>query len=509
MSSFALPTRTSTNSSSMSLGAEADLARRASRADQGAFEELFGRHHQTMWRLAQALTPDREAAAAGVSDGFVRVLRQVRRRQADLRAELRPSLLAGVYRAGMDLARKPGQAERDAAAVAARRHGASAADEPGVAEDVLAAAAFRSLPERWRAALWLHEVEGMAPERMAAILGVSASVATALIGRAHRGMSGRFGQAGLDVPVHLGPSLRPVAGAVPTGLADVAVARWRIAVAADPTGRFVPATGWLAERAPRPLGIACGGLLAVGVIGLGVLSQHTGVVSGGPVALSQAPGQHSRLGVTSPGAVAGGGGSSLLLLGADPYGIAGLNTATLANFSMPGGIGSASPLGSSGAALLMPNMPASSPSSGGGSPPAVAPAGSSSGPAPAPAPVTNPVTNPITAPITVPVTTPPTPVSPVVTVPGVATVAGGGGTATIHVLPTPSGGGAVQVNLGSCTGVNLLGTPVGCQTTTATTTATTPATTAPPATSPSTAAAPAPSVTPPAAGLLGGILGKL
>ena len=254
--------------SSPVLSAESDLIRQAARGNTDAFEELYRRHSQPAWRLAQAVAMDRDAATQAVRDGFAKALRTHRRTRAGDAGDgvFRPQLLAAVYRT----AAATGHAR---VSVAPRTR--SRAKDADVA---FAEAAFRSLPERWRAAVWLTEVESMETDRVAAVLGVSAAVATQLIHRGHRGLAGRYAQARQAVPEHIGPVLRKFSLAVPTNLADVAEAGWS-AAGSDRGSLFAPITGWLEDRAIRPMWASVGGLLALGLIGVGVLAPTSPVRS--------------------------------------------------------------------------------------------------------------------------------------------------------------------------------------------------------------------------------------
>src|SRR5580658_5445402 len=147
MNSVALPA----SAKSQTLSAESDLIRQAARGNVDAFDELYRRHSQTAWRLAQAVALDRDSAAAAVGDGFSKALRPHRRKRLTDGWDdvFRPSLLAAVYRSAAERGH-----ERIAAAPTARSNSKNA----GTA---FAEAAFRSLPERWRGAIWLSEVESL------------------------------------------------------------------------------------------------------------------------------------------------------------------------------------------------------------------------------------------------------------------------------------------------------------------------------------------------------------
>ena len=280
MNSVALPASASTQV----LSAEADLVRQAARGDAEAFGELFRRHSAPAWRLAQAVSTDQEGATAAFREGFVRAVKSGRmaRRSTDA---FRPQVLSSVYRAAIDQAY-----DRTAAPAPARR---PAADSP---EAALAAAAFRSLPERWRAALWLSEVENLESDRIAGVLGVSASVAEQLVARGRRGLAGRFAQAHREMPEHVGEVLRPLALAAPANLADVTRSSWSTA-GGDRLPLMAPVAGWLEDRAIRPMSVAAGALIGLGLIGLGVVPGGAAVRS--PLGAAGASGSNSALGVQS------------------------------------------------------------------------------------------------------------------------------------------------------------------------------------------------------------------
>jgi hypothetical protein len=172
-----------------------------------------------------------------------------------------------VYRAAID---------QSASGTAAppRAHRSVAAD----ADAALADAAFRSLPERWRAAVWLRDVENIDADRIAIVLAVSATVAEQLVSRGRRGLAGRFAQAHRELPEHIGEVLRPLTLAIPANLSDVTAARWS-SVGSDHLPLFAPISGWLEERGVRPMSVAVGALVGLGLIGLGVVPGGSSVRS--------------------------------------------------------------------------------------------------------------------------------------------------------------------------------------------------------------------------------------
>jgi DNA-directed RNA polymerase specialized sigma24 family protein len=474
---------------SVALSAESDCVRRASRGDRDAFVELYRRHQQPSWRLASAVTGESDLAARAVADGFSRVLRSVRRRQARAGAPIRPLLLEATYRSAIEAQRRrAGSGPRPVVGMAAAS-GATAAE-------LVAPAAFASLPERWRGALWLHEVEGFGADEVGPILGVSGAVAGQLVERASRALAGRFEAAHVPLPAHLGALLRPLAPVQPAGMQPAAEARWQHEVTRDTTGRFLPAA-WLEERAARPLGLAATGLLALGVIGLGVVSQHTSVNSTSPYLAAGAPNPDGANGVTSLANKANGATSPFAAVGAPFRGLANGDQVdiTSTGFDYAGATydnslvartQSASPLTSGGGTGNAGGLSGTIGTSGGtGGTTTATPTGGSAGSPSGSAPSSGGSGG---APATTPTATSPTTLVNLGGVGGVTqtTTPSGGGSTAVNLLPTgTSGSPTATVNLGTCTGVNLLGLVLGCGT--ATTAPATPSTaTTTPTTTPTT-----------------------
>lgn len=433
MSTVALPTA----SGGAAFRTEADLARTAARSDRSSFEELFRRHSQMSWRLAHAVSPGPTLATNAVAEGFSQVLRGLRRRRLSADSPFRPALLTAVYRAAMDQAR-------------------NAKTSPAPNPSSGTGAAFTSLPERWRAAVWLSEVEQMDTPAVAIIIGVSVPVAAQLVDRGRQGLLSRFAQADIAAPDHLGAALRPLAGVVPAGLEGAAIKRWKGSMTVAPSGRLTPASEWLAERAARPLGIACGGLVALGMVGLGVLTVASSPTTSGPAAaisapppsagapVNPSPGGHNNL-LFGPGAgafgfgntaggtggfgtdalTAGGGSSNPILVGEG-------SAATLAAAAVPGAGASTPGTPSPGGATNpgSPGSPGTPGSPGPGSPGSGSPGAGSPPPAPAP--------------------------QPLVSVPGIATVNQPAGGGLGVVVGAPSAPAASVTVTPTCTGLQIL-----------------------------------------------------
>jgi hypothetical protein len=406
---------------------DADLATDAAAGDPAAFANLLHRHIEAAWRLAQATAASSEVAARAATNAFVGTLRLVGRGRDDVADQFRPHVLAAVYRevrTGPDRESPIGHA----------------GGGPGLATAVTA---FAKLPSRWRAAVWLQEVEGLAASVAGPILGVSSAAAVQLNKRGLAGMERRVLQAG---GTGAGPDL---AAALVAGLAplppDVAArteAKWHKAVARD-RRQAVAAGGWLTERAPRPLAAAAVGLCALGIIGLAVVAPAGTVrrlTPGAPVAAGVPAGQTGLAGggIVNPGNGNGG--------------------ARNANGSGGAATGSTSTAGSS-AGSQGPQLVATGP-------PTAAPVDvtvTTQPPATLPPATLPPVTLP---PVTLPPVTLPPITLPPVTLPPVTTP-----TTIPRAAPTPLvqvtlNTGPVGVNLGvgaaACTGVQVLTIKLGC-----------------------------------------------
>ncbi len=396
---------------------DCDQALAASSGDAGAYSSLYRRHIDSAWRLAQVTAASADAAARATTNAFVATLRRAGRGPEEVAELFRLHLLAAVYREA-----KSGS-DRSSAAVTA------APDAPVVA-------AFTGLPSRWRAAVWLQEVEGLAATEAGPILGVSSAAALQLKKRGLAGLEHRLEQAaaGGHLPPDPAAALAAAVSPVPSGIATKTESRWRKAVAQD-RRQSAAGRGWLAERAPRPLAVSVAGLCALGLVGLAVVGGsgtiHTLPVAApaprppasGPPAAPAASGPGLGLGLGSGlgnGAPASGTGATTG--GASPSGVA--------TNQGPQLIASPSPSSASGAAtttapVVIVRVP--------------------------PVPVT-------LRPVTEPSTTRPPVTAPAVTLAPVA--------AAKPVVQVTLNAGPVGVNLGvgagGCTGVQLLTLKVGC-----------------------------------------------
>ena len=338
-----------------------DLARRAGQGDSDAFEQLYRRHSDAAWRVAQAVTPSREDASDAVSEAFTRVLQALAAGQLSPSVPFRPYLLATTRNAAIDEHRYRSRVGRDPGAVAIEPPATDIA--PGEhtvqqADTALVAEAFHALPERWRSVLWLTEVEGIRVRDVGERMGISANGASQLAHRARSGLRERFLQAHIrhgvppacaqavgqlgaytagalnarataQVDQHLaacpscreraaelrdiGSSLRSIALPVPAGLAAVSFTRWRVAFRGARGAKQSGLLGWgtaASQRATRSLAATTTVLLTLGVITAGLMSNSRtppavpaghvgGSVASAPPAVAQLAGSGQPVGTAA------------------------------------------------------------------------------------------------------------------------------------------------------------------------------------------------------------------
>jgi RNA polymerase sigma factor (sigma-70 family) len=292
--------------------ADIELAARAATGDETAFGELYRRNVAAAWRIAQAVTVNREDASDAVGAAFVRALQSPARGRLESDEQFRPYLLATTRRAAVDLLRKAGRLPRDAA------EAADASLDIGDGDAIPTIdAALRSLPERWRAAAWLAEVEGLDAPDMAPIFGLSADAASQMTARATTALRERYLQLSLQTDVDqvcrltaerlgtyvsagvsgreadkldrhlancpacatrlddlkdLGASLRETMVPIPLSLAALTMSRWRVAFGSlTPTRRRAGMAPF--GSATRPIAIGAAALAALGIVGATIWGQ--------------------------------------------------------------------------------------------------------------------------------------------------------------------------------------------------------------------------------------------
>ncbi|MEU8841229.1 sigma-70 family RNA polymerase sigma factor [Streptomyces roseus] len=194
---------------------DGDLIARMRGGDDGAYEELFLRHADSVRRYARTCCRDAHTADDLTAEVFARTLQAVRG-GAGPDQSVRAYLLTTVRRVAAAWVKTSRRehlvddfavfAEQAAAGteVGGGMSGLSGDDtlELGAevramreAEQSLAMQAFRSLPERWQAVLWHTTVEDASPSTIAPLFGLSANATAVLASRAREGLKQAYLQA--------------------------------------------------------------------------------------------------------------------------------------------------------------------------------------------------------------------------------------------------------------------------------------------------------------------------
>ncbi|MEU2676690.1 sigma-70 family RNA polymerase sigma factor [Streptomyces sp. NPDC007107] len=161
-------------------------------ADEAALAELYGRHGSAVQAYARMCCRDVHTAEDLASEAFVRTIQAVRTGGGP-EASWRPYLLTVVRRTAAEWA---GTARRTELSADFERWLEELAGPATSGEERLVRLedrsmvlrGFRSLPERWQAALWYGVVEGEPAERIGRLLGISASGVASLTARAREGL---------------------------------------------------------------------------------------------------------------------------------------------------------------------------------------------------------------------------------------------------------------------------------------------------------------------------------
>ncbi|MGW7331102.1 sigma-70 family RNA polymerase sigma factor, partial [Streptomyces sp. NPDC054840] len=195
---------------------DGDLIARMRGGDDGAYEELFRRHADSLRRYARSCCRDAHTADDLTAEVFARTLQAVRG-GAGPDQSVRAYLLTTVRRVAAAWAKtaKREQLVEDFAVFAEQVSTGTEGGAAGLsglsgdatlelgadvramheAERSLAVQAFRSLPERWQAVLWHTTVEEASPSAIAPLFGLSANATAVLASRAREGLKQAYLQA--------------------------------------------------------------------------------------------------------------------------------------------------------------------------------------------------------------------------------------------------------------------------------------------------------------------------
>ncbi|WP_164716004.1 sigma-70 family RNA polymerase sigma factor [Streptomyces sp. WAC 06738] len=160
-------------------------------AADAALDELYRRHRAAVLAYARSCTRDPHTAEDLTSEAFAGALRAVRGGSGP-DGPWRPYLLTAVRRTAAAWSRTARRTElsADFEGWLTRAPTVESSEEGTLRrEDAnLVLRAFRSLPERWQTALWHSAVEGESPDRIAPLLGLTASGVASLTARAREGL---------------------------------------------------------------------------------------------------------------------------------------------------------------------------------------------------------------------------------------------------------------------------------------------------------------------------------
>lgn len=147
--------------------------------DSRAYAELWVRHSKRAHSVAQRITSSSDPADL-VAEAFTRILSAIRGGAGP--TESFSGYLHGTIR---NLAANWARNSLQKVTLDEEAEVASEQDLAASAEFCLtAAAAFRSLPERWQSALWYTEIEGLSTTELASALGTTPSAAAMVLSRA-------------------------------------------------------------------------------------------------------------------------------------------------------------------------------------------------------------------------------------------------------------------------------------------------------------------------------------
>ncbi|QFZ21547.1 sigma-70 family RNA polymerase sigma factor [Saccharothrix syringae] len=300
-----------------SASSDAELIAAVRDGNTRAYGQLYARHVGAARTLARQLSRSPVEADDLVSDAFAKVLMALRAGRGPDSA-FRPYLLTALRHTAYDRTRQERRLELagDVEAVSGVERVASLPfHDTAVAEleRSLAARAFASLPERWRAVLWHTEVEGQSHAEVAPLLGLTANGVSAMAYRAREGLRKAYLQAHVEQNpggrcraavsrlgawTRRGLSVRESAQ-VEAHLDECPACRALAAELADVSGALRGVV------APLVLGVGASGYLASA--GTGSAALAGGAAAGGAAAGGAAAGNALAGGTAASGTAIGGG----------------------------------------------------------------------------------------------------------------------------------------------------------------------------------------------------------
>ncbi|HEY5816714.1 MAG TPA: sigma-70 family RNA polymerase sigma factor [Solirubrobacterales bacterium] len=155
------------------MSSEERLAQRAAQGDQRAFEEIYERYHQDLYRFCLAMVGNPQDAQDALQNTMVKVLRNLPGEKREIK--LKPWLYRIARNESVETLRK----RRDTAELEPQQMPVAAVTETAETRERLRTllADLDQLPERQRAALVMRELSGLDFDQIGAAFETSAAVA--------------------------------------------------------------------------------------------------------------------------------------------------------------------------------------------------------------------------------------------------------------------------------------------------------------------------------------------
>ena len=162
---------------------ESGLARLAVRGDARAFDAIFKRHHQELYRYCRAILSDPDDAQDALQATMAAALRALPGERREIK--LRPWLFRVAHNEAISIARMRREAPQASEPSLAPGADADAEDHERLR---LLVGDLSALPERQRGALVMRELSGLSYAGIAAALGASEAAARQLVYEAREAM---------------------------------------------------------------------------------------------------------------------------------------------------------------------------------------------------------------------------------------------------------------------------------------------------------------------------------
>ena len=173
---------------------DAELISSVRSGDPAAFGQLYARHADAVRMVAGYYTSDAATADDLTSDAFERMLVMLQSGRGP-NVSFRAYIYTIVRRLAFEQADRGRRTQLTDDFAPFDTAGPIVDPATGTFEQRLVADAFSGLPERWQAALWYLEVEGMRPAEVGVLLGLTANGVSALAYRAREALRSAYLQA--------------------------------------------------------------------------------------------------------------------------------------------------------------------------------------------------------------------------------------------------------------------------------------------------------------------------